>query len=329
MNKTILLTSSSEIKKDAVLNVFPGCNIISIKNTMILPEQPMGVEEGVFCAKARIPSNSYDSIVISIENFIIDDGPCDSVCVVLKYPSGEIKCAVGGDKSIIHSQYQNYNRDIHGTYGEYISTIYTGLDPKNWIGDRVQQITGVLEKILRRTSGEQIEPDLIGAYLDYTPDFPKHGVLFKDMSPLFNARNIGGFLTMCTNVLDNYMFNHVVGLESRGFHIGALIAKQEGASFHMARKAGKLPPPTVLVKYGTEYSTDAMEMRDAQLTPGSVLIVDDLIATGGSISAVTQIVKQITVPGTKIYCFAPLKVTALEQQATDKFKELDIEWIKC
>jgi len=276
MSNIIYLTSTSDIKKDVVSQVFPDHTIISIKNTDITrPEQPIGTHEGVFCAKSRIPFQTYDAPIVSIENYINDGA--DMVCVIIKYPDGNIQCKIGGKRPITYSQYKTYDRSKHGTFGEYISSIYKGLDPKNWFGDRHEQILSVFYGIQHA----DITSDTIGAYLDYTADFPKPGVIFQDMSPLFNKHNIELFMRFIDDSIDDsYIFEHVVGLESRGFHIGAMIAKEWGHSFHMARKPGKLPPPTIKVEYGTEYSNDAMEMRVQKLPKGNVLIVDDLIATG-------------------------------------------------
>ena len=117
------------------------------------------------------------------------------------------------------------------------------------------------------------------------PDYPKPGVVFKDITPLFD--NAEGFKAAVDAIADHYCDSHitkVVGAEARGFIIGAPVAVALGAGFVPARKAGKLPRETVSQSYELEYSTDTLEIHRDAFAPGDrVLILDDLIATGGTI----------------------------------------------
>jgi adenine phosphoribosyltransferase len=318
------LTSMSPLKCDAVVRYFgPDTRIVPGYNARAaLPEQPMGLEEGIMCCKRRMPEHALTFTVVSIENFLTPTG--DMVCVIMQLPTGKILCAVGGATPILEEDYNAFLQSSAMTFGEFIAP----HDPKNWMGDRVDKMLRVLRLAGR---APPITAETIGAYLNYTPDWPKEGVLFKDMSPLFTVHHMRSFITSCVNAIpDHTVIDHVVGLESRGFHIGALLAAELDVSFHMARKAGKLPPPTICEEYGTEYSRDQMEMSAwTRFSNGeTVLIVDDLIATGGSVSAVARIVKRLSDPSVKIMCFAPLKVDALENVATKQFETESITWIK-
>jgi adenine phosphoribosyltransferase len=126
------------------------------------------------------------------------------------------------------------------------------------------------------------------------PDFPKPGIMFRDVTPLlhhppaFKAAIEGLAAGFADHPIDC-----VVGIESRGFMFGSPLAYYWQASFVPARKPGKLPPPVLSQSYRLEYGTDRLEMREQFLTPGSrVLIVDDLIATGGTAAAAAELVKQ-------------------------------------
>lgn len=127
------------------------------------------------------------------------------------------------------------------------------------------------------------------------PDYPKPGVVFKDITPLFD--NAEGFKAAVDAIADHYRDSHitkVVGAEARGFIIGAPVAVALGAGFVPARKAGKLPRETVSQSYELEYSTDTLEIHRDAFAPGDrVLILDDLIATGGTIHAVKQMVDEL------------------------------------
>lgn len=126
------------------------------------------------------------------------------------------------------------------------------------------------------------------------PDFPKPGILFFDVSTLFqNGRALN---EACRRIADNYRgrgVEHVVGIESRGFVVGALVADMLGVGFTMIRKPGKLPYATVRKEYALEYGTDAIEMHVDGVAKGQkVLVVDDLLATGGTAKAAAALVRE-------------------------------------
>ncbi|MBD2436828.1 adenine phosphoribosyltransferase [Nostoc sp. FACHB-110] len=129
------------------------------------------------------------------------------------------------------------------------------------------------------------------------PDFPKPGILFRDITTLLRdpeglRYTIDFFAEKCSEAGLNA--DYVIGMESRGFIFGAPLAYKLGAGFIPVRKKGKLPAAVHSIEYQLEYGTDCLEMHQDALHPDSrVLIVDDLIATGGTASATARLVQQI------------------------------------
>lgn len=129
----------------------------------------------------------------------------------------------------------------------------------------------------------------------HVPDFPKPGILFYDVTTLL--KNPQGFRLAIDSLAEPYT-NHriavVVGIESRGFILGAAVADRVGAGFVPVRKPGKLPAQTVRASYALEYGTDSLEIHEDAIEAGqSVLIVDDLLATGGTARATVDLVKRL------------------------------------
>jgi adenine phosphoribosyltransferase len=115
-------------------------------------------------------------------------------------------------------------------------------------------------------------------------DFPKPGILFRDISPLLKshfAATIEALDGLLTEV-EWRAIDAVAGIESRGFILGAALALRRGKGFVLVRKQGKLPPPVVEVSYALEYGSGVLEMQKGQ---GRVLLIDDVLATGGTLSA--------------------------------------------
>jgi adenine phosphoribosyltransferase len=129
------------------------------------------------------------------------------------------------------------------------------------------------------------------------PDFPKPGIVFRDITTLLRdpqgLRYTIDFLAeQCTNA--GIKADYIVGMESRGFIFGTPLAYKLGAGFIPVRKPGKLPAAVHSVEYELEYGTDCLEMHQDALHPNCrVLIVDDLIATGGTASATAKLVQNI------------------------------------
>lgn len=125
------------------------------------------------------------------------------------------------------------------------------------------------------------------------PDFPKAGIIFKDITPLLkNARALSETLDLMAAPFADDKVTAVVGMESRGFIFGVPVAERLKAGFIPVRKPGKLPAETISEEYELEYGTDRLEMhRDALGNGERVLIVDDLLATGGTAEAVVRMVR--------------------------------------
>jgi adenine phosphoribosyltransferase len=131
-------------------------------------------------------------------------------------------------------------------------------------------------------------------YIRDIPDFPKPGIVFKDITPLFLD---AGALRETVDALVAYgrerSADYVVSAEARGFVLGAALAVELGAGFILARKPGKLPREVTTVEYALEYGVDALEVHADAIPRGSrVLVHDDLLATGGTASALCALVER-------------------------------------
>ena len=137
--------------------------------------------------------------------------------------------------------------------------------------------------------------DTLKTRIRHVPDFPKPGILFYDVTTLL--RDPEGFkLAIDSHVgaVPRAGISLVVGIESRGFILGAAVADRIGAGFVPVRKVGKLPHTKIRVSYELEYGTDSLEMHSDAIDKGQrVLIVDDLLATGGTARATVDLVRQL------------------------------------
>lgn len=127
------------------------------------------------------------------------------------------------------------------------------------------------------------------------PDFPKKGILFRDITTLLqDAEAYGAALTGLEGLVRGERVATVAGIESRGFILGAALADRLRAGFVPVRKRAKLPGATVRVSYELEYGSDHLEMHADAVRPGDrVLIVDDLLATGGTAAATLQLLRTV------------------------------------
>ncbi|HZP94706.1 MAG TPA: adenine phosphoribosyltransferase [Candidatus Limnocylindria bacterium] len=163
--------------------------------------------------------------------------------------------------------------------------------------------------------------DLAGRIRD-VPDFPKPGILFKDITTLLKDGD--AFRAAVDGLLEKIGkrdVDAVVGMESRGFIFGAPIAYKLGVGFVPVRKLGKLPADVVSVEYDLEYGSATLEMHKDALAHGAkVLIVDDLLATGGTVAGTIELVKQLE--GEIVACAFLIELAALHGR--DKLRGYDV-----
>ena len=126
-------------------------------------------------------------------------------------------------------------------------------------------------------------------YIIDVPDWPKEGVTFKDITPLLANANALNHSTLLMRGLLEHNPTYIVGCEARGFIFGAYLAKRMGVGFVPVRKKGKLPPPVISKDYELEYGTDTLEIKPGE---GSVVIVDDVYATGGTAKATRELCQE-------------------------------------
>lgn len=135
----------------------------------------------------------------------------------------------------------------------------------------------------------------LASYIRDVPDFPKPGILFKDITTLLkDPQAFRQSIDLLTDAFRPDNVDVVVGMESRGFIFGAPLAYNLGAGFVPVRKLGKLPADTLRVEYALEYGTNTLEIHKDAIQPGQrVLVVDDLLATGGTVAATVDLIEQL------------------------------------
>jgi adenine phosphoribosyltransferase len=142
---------------------------------------------------------------------------------------------------------------------------------------------------------KQATVDALKALVRTVPDFPKPGILFYDITTLLKDKT--GFAQMIDALAAHYItqkIDLVLGIEARGFIFGPALAYRLNAGFVPVRKPKKLPAPVVRVTYDLEYGSDTLEMHLDAVQPGQrVVLVDDLLATGGTMEATIKLVKQL------------------------------------
>lgn len=316
--KLIVLTSSA-VKKEAV---HASCinslfdEIVFVKNTSYESsdtiEQPVGFGGKIIC-KRRIETymkNNYfdeDDYILAIENYIdSDDNSHYDIPICILYHKNTYEEQHGTRANYpdtLHNQYMNTNPnsgcdDSHTflgytniTIGEIFHSNYPDYPSDNWIKyyndfDRVTQIKNGLNKFTFK--------NILKNYIVTYPDFPKNGIMFEDVMPLlYKNDTIKLFHQSVKNYFGNSLDNFVVvGLESRGFIIGMMIATIFKLPFVPIRKEGKLPGLTYRSMYEKEYGTDVFQIQQNAIEKNkNILVVDDIVATGGSLKAGLDLVQ--------------------------------------
>lgn len=132
------------------------------------------------------------------------------------------------------------------------------------------------------------------------PDFPKPGVMFKDISPLLGSPLFPELIQEMADLIRDGEFDAIAGIESRGFILGAAVAHETNSGFIPVRKKGKLPPPVISQSYELEYGSDSIEVKAGS---GRVVVIDDVLATGGTLNAAAEV---LTKAGYTVVDFAVL-----------------------
>lgn len=135
----------------------------------------------------------------------------------------------------------------------------------------------------------------LSKYIASVPDYPEKGVIFRDISPLMADGEVYRYATQqIVNYAKDKDVEMIVGPEARGFIVGCPVAYELGVGFAPARKKGKLPREVIEVNYGLEYGEDTLQLHKDSIKPGQrVLVVDDLLATGGTIAATIELIEEL------------------------------------
>lgn len=353
----VYLTSKSPIKVAAVKKHMDSigmpyklvCHKIESSD---IPEQPVFENFTLECAKLRINDLKKAveigprEMIISIESGIKIGNACvhDFPVIVIEYDGKTLKPAswysMIGNRTeakyfdISWFKWHPSGLGITETYGQFLHERDPEMypNPKDW-SNREMAILSILQKykILNHLNLKHS----VGLY----PDFKAEGVMFNDMSHIFACPDLLEKLQIKTGkVARRFMgrtgFTHIVAIESRGYPLGMMVLNElkdqddyddydDGmccdSGIVFAKKKGKVPGDNVVsVEYKTEYSTDCLEMMGGLIGEGDrVLIVDDLVATGGSLVAAKQLVEKCGATVVGALCF--LKVDNLYDDACEKF----------
>lgn len=311
--KKIILGTTSQIKIDSLKKLFSDANIISINcDSLKLPSQP--IYDSIYpCGKARInwlkKQSSYDSknYYMAIENGICDDhhtvfyegyqGEIDKCVVLIEHNgilgSGEsfpipfdntyMAMLEKHDKIIYNNKIEGYNITI----GDLMHLDDPTIDSKNWMQNRDEQICCAIKNAFTDLDNKlKQQAHVLSKYKIY-PDWPKQGVMFQDIFEVFKDKT--ALKQLVDLLVAKYKYDDIdvfIGLESRGFCLAPLLAYELGATFQPIRKPNKLPGDIISTKYEKEYGLDEFQMQVNTTSKNlNVVIVDDLLGTGGSIKA--------------------------------------------
>ena len=158
------------------------------------------------------------------------------------------------------------------------------------------------------------------------PDYPTPGVVFKDLTPVFANHDAMTFVfDACATHFADSRLTAIAGIEARGFILGAALAGHMGLGFVPIRKAGKLPRQTFRVDYSLEYGTDSVEIHtDALRSSDNVLLVDDVLATGGTATAAAQLIEHCNAHVSGLAVLLNLSFLGGERRFRDKFPATDV-----
>lgn len=345
----LLVTTKNQMKRQEVFEVFGIDEITTYEPPPnINPEQPFGMKgdkscalvcatNRTFCVPEEFVNGNNIDLIISIENGIVcEDGIYYDICEVHMYDvrkQTHITTQYFNDKIKIpvHKRYIDAMlkdaKEVENGYSITVGSIIVQdqimvenkVASSNWM-----EYYGVPRNVQIRKSLQycynllQSNITNIGKNMRTIPDYPQKGVLFQDMFSLFENQNelniaMHKISTSCYNM----NITKVVGLESRGFLLGILVANILMLPFVPIRKKGKLPPPTIKQDYEKEYGVDTCEIWTHAINENdNVLIIDDILATGGSLEAG---IKLIELSGGTVAMYAVLSdVAPLREKAKEK-----------
>lgn len=339
--RTIVIASASKQKISAVQAAFnqkfPHDTIEYRwhKTVSNVPEQPVGYAVALCGARNRIACLHPELVdgadyIVSVENYIEQ-----SLATGIWYDKAVVLCMHGAQEIVLVSQptcvpeaYVHLAQQVSEHVSSAGCSVTVGsaiqqslqdkiVDPSDW--HREPEFGGVSRKALIQDTIEKIlhanELEFLKSLITLHPDFPKPGILFEDYFPIIN--NPKAFALTIDLLAARYAtkdIGAIVGLESRGFVLGAALAYKLGLGFVPVRKPGKLPGATHAVTYQKEYGTDTLVISQNSLQPGQrVIIIDDLIATGGSARAAIELVK--LAGGHPVEFVTLLKVDSLQEMA--------------
>ena len=242
------------------------------------------------------------------------------------------------------------------TYGKLLNEKYPHISHDNWMEeygfDRRILLKNAIDELFRDFKGRERTMFGVSSKFRYYDDFPKPGVKFMDWSDIFlDSVLLGKLIDHIADKYKKFMsrrdmlsidtdarevakkrgnreygssIDYVFGLESRGYLIALPLAQRLGCAFVPLRKPGKLPEPKLSIEYTKEYGTDTLELRN-DLPKGNVLIVDDVLATGGSLQAAAYLAMRAG--HNVVDCIVITDVPSLRQQAAEKLKGFNIRVI--
>ncbi len=355
MSKLYLL-STSPIKIGAVksLDLVKSSDLIyvDVTDNAHMPPQPVGYDGGLQCAirrtklfKQSLPSNfdPFHDVIMSIENFIVPDEKRDVCCVYIElngkglhsYSDNIYNPIYPEEYAVEMGEIVDYNDGITGyrkTMGQIIHDHNNAIPSNDWAANyggtnRHDQI------ISSYANFNRIE--FLKNFIRYVPDHPEPGVLFTDLMPLTANIVLKNMLydvmiDKIKQTIGNIKIDYIVGLDARGFIFGEAISEKLNIAFVAMRKKGKLGGSDCYYEeYGKEYGKgDALEIVKTTMRPNSnVLIVDDVLATGGTLNAAKNLCNKFNSPGeyesgkVKIYGLVVSDIDKLREKAKEKLKE--------
>lgn len=316
----ITLASLSNIKYEALLD---SISAVGAKNWTITRFTVSDMEDGcsqplddgglIVCRNRieRIKQNkgilAKTDYIISVENFIDTVDEVDiALCICYNVAESWETVAYSNATPLLDSpnspllqKLLGDNKHKYGateTYGKLLNKQNPEIQHDNWFkdGNRKELITETLIGLIKPIYADINQVKLpLSKKFRYFPDFPKPGIQFADWNDIFLDSSL--VTGMTEYIAKKYLsqgvkIHYVIGLESRGYFIALPLAMQLEAGFLPMKKPGKTPGPTIKQDYTKEYGVDTLELR-CDLPPGNVLVVDDVLATGGSLEAAINLAK--------------------------------------